>query len=116
MMVPRIVAQDVEMSGVQLTGGRRRDPAHRRRELPTVDEFDDASDVRFDRERNRHLAFGGGAHRCLGSHLARLELEVALEEFHRRIPDYELAPAHRHLVLAGHPPVGEPAPALPGRS
>ena len=48
--------------------------------------------MRFDREANRHLAFGGGAHRCLGSHLARLELTVALEEFHRRVPDYELAP------------------------
>ena len=55
-------------------------------------EFEDASDVRFDRESNRHLAFGGGAHRCLGSHLARLELVVALEEFHRRVPEYELAP------------------------
>jgi cytochrome P450 len=56
------------------------------------DEFADASDVRFDRETNRHLAFGGGAHRCLGSHLARLELTVALEEFHRRVTDYELTP------------------------
>ena len=40
---------------------------------------------------NRHLAFGGGNHKCLGAHLARLELRVALEEFHRRIPDYRLA-------------------------
>ena len=56
--------------------------------------------MRFDRERNRHLAFGGGAHRCLGSHLARLELMVALEEFHRRIPDYELAP---HTVISFSP-------------
>ena len=47
--------------------------------------------MRFDREANRHLAFGGGPHRCLGSHLARLELQVALEEFHRRIPEYAIA-------------------------
>jgi cytochrome P450 len=57
-----------------------------------VAEFPDAHVVRFDREANRHLAFGGGVHRCLGSHLARRELRVALREWHRRIPDYELKP------------------------
>ena len=41
---------------------------------------------------NRHLAFGGGIHRCLGSHLARLELRVALREWHRRLPDYRVRP------------------------
>ena len=55
-------------------------------------EFETASEVRFDREVNRHLAFGGGVHRCLGSHLARRELRVALREWHRRIPEYELKP------------------------
>ncbi len=44
--------------------------------------------VRWDRDVNRHLAFGGGIHRCLGSHLARQELRVALREWHRRIPEY----------------------------
>jgi cytochrome P450 len=53
---------------------------------------DESFDVRFDREVNRHLAFGGGVHRCLGSHLARLELRVTLREWHRRIPDYSLKP------------------------
>jgi cytochrome P450 len=54
--------------------------------------FGDPFEVRFDREENRHLAFGGGVHRCLGSHLARRELRVALREWHRRIPEYELKP------------------------
>jgi cytochrome P450 len=57
-----------------------------------LDENDlpDAGSVHIDRAVNRHLAFGGGIHRCLGSHLARLELRVALREWHRRIPHYEL--------------------------
>ena len=50
-----------------------------------------ADAVDFDRTVNRHSAFGGGIHRCLGSHLARLELRVALREWHRRIPHYQMA-------------------------
>jgi cytochrome P450 len=53
-------------------------------------EFENADQVDFIRNPNRHIAFGGGVHRCLGSHLARQELRVALREWHRRIPDYEL--------------------------
>ena len=46
------------------------------------------AEVDFAREPNRHLAFGAGHHFCLGAHLARLELQVALEELHARIPEY----------------------------
>src|SRR5580704_11250403 len=53
-------------------------------------EFENANEVEFTRNPNRHIAFGGGIHRCLGSHLARQELRVALREWHRRIPQYEL--------------------------
>lgn len=63
-------------------------------------DIDDADVVRFDRETNRHIAFGGGVHRCLGSHLARLELRVALREWHRRIPDYSIAEG-TELVYTG---------------
>jgi cytochrome P450 len=55
-------------------------------------EFEAPDDVRLDRDVNRHLAFGGGVHRCLGSHLARRELRIALREWHRRIPEYEVKP------------------------
>jgi cytochrome P450 len=64
-------------------------------------EFDDAGEVRFDREVNRHIAFGGGIHRCLGSNLARMELRVALREWHRRIPEYEIEPGHTLGYTAG---------------
>jgi cytochrome P450 len=52
--------------------------------------FDRPNEVILDRAANNHFAFGAGPHRCLGSHLARRELRVALEEWHSRIPDYRL--------------------------
>jgi cytochrome P450 len=59
--------------------------------------FGDPMEVRFDRTDNPHIAFGGGVHRCLGSHLARRELRVTLREWHRRIPEYRLKPGHEVL-------------------
>ena len=53
--------------------------------------FEDPDTFIVDREENRHAAFGLGIHRCLGSNLARLELRVAVEEFIRRFPSFELA-------------------------
>ena len=41
--------------------------------------------------RLSRVAFAAGTHRCLGSHLARVELRVAIDQFHRRIPDYRVA-------------------------
>ena len=54
-------------------------------------QFEDADTFIVDRQENRHAAFGLGIHRCLGSNLARLELKVAIEEFTKRFPRYELA-------------------------
>ena len=53
--------------------------------------FDRADEFIIDRQRNRHVAFGLGIHRCLGSNLARLELTVAVDEWMKRIPEFELA-------------------------
>jgi cytochrome P450 len=50
--------------------------------------YDDALTVRLDRDRKDHMVFASGTHRCLGSHLARLELRLAVEELLKRIPDY----------------------------
>jgi cytochrome P450 len=55
--------------------------------------FKDADKFIIDRAENRHVAFGLGIHRCAGSNLARLELRVAIEEFIKRYPRFELADA-----------------------
>ena len=55
------------------------------------DVFEDADRVVIDREVNRHSAFGLGVHRCLGSHLARMEVRVALEAWLARFPVFSLA-------------------------
>jgi cytochrome P450 len=88
-VIARTVVQPITMQGVDLKPG---DPVMLVLGAADVDEsvFDDPSAVDFERDMGRHVAFGGGNHRCLGAHLARLELRVALEEFHRRIPDYRI--------------------------
>jgi cytochrome P450 len=53
--------------------------------------FENADQFIIDREVNRHVTFGLGIHRCAGSNLARLELRVALEEFIKRFPKFELS-------------------------
>ncbi len=87
----RIVRDDVEFAGCPMHAGDRvllnfpaanRDPAA----------FPDADRVVIDRQVNRHVAFGAGIHRCAGSNLARMELQVALEEWLARIPEFELEP------------------------
>jgi cytochrome P450 len=54
--------------------------------------FEDADRVVIDRAENRHVAFGLGIHRCIGSNLARMEISVALSEWLARIPEFRLDP------------------------
>ena len=87
----RIAKTDTELGGCPVKAGSFVMVSLGAANLDTGDMVD-AFEVRFDRTENRHLAFGGGVHRCLGSHLARRELRIAMQEWHRRIPDYELPP------------------------
>ena len=63
--------------------------------------FEDPDRCVIDRHPNRHLAFGSGPHACLGAHLARLELQVVMEEMLRRAPDFHVADRSR-LRMAPH--------------
>ena len=100
MTIARVAVADYELGGcpvhegdqvMVLIGSANTDEA----------EFPDGDQVRFDREVNPHIAFGGGIHRCLGSHLARMELRVALREWHRRIPEYEVESGHTLVYTPG---------------
>jgi len=88
-IVTRTATRDVEFAGVSIRAGERVliDMDFWNRDIA---EFADPNDCDFARPNNRHISFGAGRHRCLGSHLARLELTVAMEEFHKRIPQYRL--------------------------
>jgi cytochrome P450 len=96
----RVATRDAEFHGCPVQKGDRvllstaaanRDP----------DIFDRPTTIDIRRSPNRHLTFGAGPHRCLGSHLARLELAIALEEWHRRIPDYRIVDPGRIVTKGG---------------
>lgn len=88
--IARYITEDAEIAGCPVSGGERvllaypsanRDPAY----------FENPDELILDRENNRHMAFGVGVHRCLGSNLARMELRVGLSAWLERYPRFELA-------------------------
>jgi len=86
----RLVTEDIELpSGVKLEAGSLVQALWAAANLD-AERFDDPFAVHLDRPANRHIAFASGIHRCLGSHLARLELRCGLEEFNRRLGDYRV--------------------------
>jgi cytochrome P450 len=88
----RVVTQDTEFEGVTMRQGERvllflpaadLDPEV----FPNPRQFD------LQRENKAHMAFGGGPHRCLGAHLARIELQVFYEELLNRLPPFRSDPS-----------------------
>lgn len=91
--LPRVATADAVVSGCPIKKGERIavwfpatnwDPAS----------YENPDEIDLDRPVNRHMSFGVGKHRCLGSHLARIEMTVLLREWHRRIPEYRVRPGH----------------------
>lgn len=91
MLVTRMATKNTELAGCPVRKGEEIYVYIGSANLDE-EELADAGEVRFDRTANRHIAFGGGVHRCLGSHLARMELRIVLREWHARIPDYRIKP------------------------
>jgi cytochrome P450 len=87
----RHATADFELGGVEVKAGDELRVVWAAADMDP-DVFPDPATVDFARPNNRHIAFASGFHRCLGSHLARLELRVAMETLHRRIPDYRPDP------------------------
>jgi cytochrome P450 len=99
--MPRYVTKDTHLRGQRLReadmvlllpGAANRDP----------EVFDQPEEVIIDRRINRHITFGIGPHRCLGAHLARMELRVGLKAFLRRIPDFAIAEGEAITYGGGH--------------
>jgi cytochrome P450 len=97
-VTPRVTTQDVEVGGVIIPAGAQvalvlgtanRDPDR----FAHPDEIDPAQ------ADTGHVAFGGGIHRCVGSHLARRELRIVVEEFHKLIPEYSVAPGEEPEIV-----------------
>ncbi len=92
----RVASTDTEVAGRPVKAGERvllafpagnRDPS----------KFERPDEVLIDRAHNRHFAFGIGVHRCIGSNLARMELQVAIAAWLERFPHFTLRPGHEVL-------------------
>jgi len=104
--LPRTVAAEIELSGHTFRPGEsvlvNYASANRDGQV-----FPEPDRCILDRHENRHLGFGAGVHRCLGSNLARLELHLGLQKVLSRMPDYTLAPGtdavfHGNSVTRGY--------------
>jgi cytochrome P450 len=98
---PRIMAKDVEFMGAQLKKG---DKVMLYLPGADLDAKEYANPDQFDlcRAGTPHIAFNAGPHRCLGSHLARVELQVLYEEMMKGLPEFRLDPANPPTFHGGH--------------
>lgn len=98
---PRKVAKDTVFEGLEMKAGERAMLF-----LPAADldarEFEGSDRFDLEREKKAHIAFNAGPHRCLGSHLARVELQTLYEQMLSRLPEFRLDPEHPPTFHGGH--------------
>jgi cytochrome P450 len=105
-LMERGVTQDIHIGGVKIVKGDR---VVFVLPLMGMDTRNNANpyQIDFDREISEHLNFGSGPHRCVGSHLARIEIRLLLQEWTRRFPTFQLDPRGQVTMSAG--PVWAPS-------
>lgn len=105
----REIAQDTQLAGAEL---RKGETIAMPNMLAGLDDRVNASPMAFDLDRPslNHLTFGGGSHRCPGAPLARIEVEVTIEEWLKRIPQFRLAPGASPAYKSGVTPCVDEIP------
>ncbi|MDB5448035.1 MAG: cytochrome [Phenylobacterium sp.] len=96
----RLVKEDHEIHGVKIQTGDHIMAFNSAGNFDAA-EFSDPRSFKLDRPSNRHFTLAGGPHRCLGSHLARRELRLALGEFLRRVPPFSVKPGADTTAFPG---------------
>ena len=101
LFIQRRLARDTEFMGLAMRAGEEVVVSMATANLDPR-RFDDP--LRFDlaREDKAHITFGAGPHRCLGSHLARVELQILVEQLLARLPPFRLDPDRRARYHSGH--------------
>ncbi|MGV3768953.1 MAG: cytochrome P450 [Sphingobium phenoxybenzoativorans] len=96
----RMVRNDMQFKGIEMRAG---DPVLLSTTLFGLDDrqFPDPMTIDFHRENKAHMIFGSGPHRCLGSHLARLELRTFLEHWFARIPEFQIKAGEKVIAESG---------------
>jgi cytochrome P450 len=98
--IPRIAQRDTEICGTEIKSGER---VYFNFHAANLDEaeFENPNVVDIDRSPNRHLSFGLGVHRCVGSNVARLNLRIALEELLASLGEFRLTPGEQVTRVPG---------------
>lgn len=100
VLLPRRCTEDQVFDGAEFkTGDQVICPTQACNRDP--EQFENPDEIIFERVPNRHMGFGHGPHRCLGIHLARREMRIALQVLHRKLPDYELHPEKKPELFGG---------------